>query len=292
MPLSRKVIGLAAAALASLALCVPMSSPANAQGFFSWLFGGSGGSQRSGPSSADPGDRTRITVTPRRDGGGSGSSQSGKLVCVRLCDGYAFPVSAGTNSDTAAFACKLGCPGAETKVFRRKGDALDDAVAEDKSIYKKLANANAFQKSSSATCGCFNNKTAAVSGPVFNDPTIKSGDIIIVAGKAMTLKPGATQPYDKDDYIEVERSRSVPASIRNMLYAKLRIAPVVARTEQPDRRSRKRAQNAEVPPPNLPNTASAAAPARQADGFRVVMPSPFETQQRVAGAPSTGSAAE
>jgi hypothetical protein len=270
---------------AALTLCISASSPVQAQGFFSWLFGGSG-SQR--PSAQDDSDRTRITVTPRHRG--EGSMGSGKLVCVRLCDGYAFPVSAGTNDDNAGAACRLGCPGAETKVFRRKGDNLDDAVAEDRSIYKKLANANAFQKSSSATCGCFNNKPAAVSGPVFNDPTMKSGDIIIVAGKAMTLKPGATQPYDKDDYIEVERSRSVPASIRNMLYAKLRIAPVVARTEQPDRRSRKQnATNAESPPPNLPNTARVALPARQADGYRVVMPSPFETQQRVADAPGAAT---
>ena len=79
---------------------------------------------------------------------------------------------------------------------------------------------------------------------------MKQGDIIIVDGKAMTLKPGASEPYDKSDYVEIERSRSVPASIRNMLYAKLRVRPIVAQDELA-RRTRSRTSS--TPKPRRPH---------------------------------------
>nr|WP_246700446.1 DUF2865 domain-containing protein [Variibacter gotjawalensis] len=186
------------------------------------------------------------------------------MVCVRLCDGYHFPLTAGVDKEQAAFACKLGCPGAETKVFRRQGDDINNAVADDRSVYKKLANASAFQKSSSATCGCFSTRVS--SGPVYDDPTMRPGDVIIVDGKAMTLKPGATKPYDKTDYVEVERSRSFPASVRNMLRAKLQGAPIVARAERRDR----------VRSTATPDAPLSLSPSHTRDGLRVIMPSPYD----------------
>lgn len=247
------------------------ATASHAQGLLDFLFGGppSSGSRSAGNDSGNP--RARITVTPRRPKAAGAPSSSGHLVCVRLCDGYQFPLS-HTSGDKAAnaFMCQLGCPGAETKVFRRRGEKLDDAVAEDngKSVYKRLANANAFQKSSSATCGCFS--TNAVRGVVFDDPTMRAGDIVMVDGKAMTLKPGAEKPYDKSDYIAVERSKSVPASVRNMLRAKLASIPVVARTEARRARGKRGAEK--------PAAASSAiqSPAMSRDGVRIIMPSPFD----------------
>jgi hypothetical protein len=262
----RLPIGIASALVAALLVS---STPAHA--FFDFLFGPP--AARSGD---DGGPRTRITVTPRK----KHDSGNGKMVCVRLCDGYHFPLSVKTgDKKEAEAACQIGCPGASVKVFTRRGEDMDDAVANDKSIYKKLANAKAFQKSASASCGCFNN-TTATRGPVFNDPTMRQGDFIIVDGKAMTLKPGAQEPYDQSDYVEAERSRHVHGSVRNLLRAKLTVAPVVARDETTSRAKRKPVAGAA--PLNI------AAAAHAASDVRVVMPSPFETP-RIAATPAAAA---
>jgi hypothetical protein len=137
-------------------------------------------------SFADPG--LKITVTPHAGhAAGARSLRSGsQMVCVRTCDGFFFPVSAGSGADrtVAEFMCKASCPGAPVKVFTKRGDDIENAVGTDRSLYRRLAGALSFRTASSPTCSCRRPTGAITSGPVFDDPTLKAGDVIVVRGRA------------------------------------------------------------------------------------------------------------
>lgn len=88
------------------------------------------------------------------------SRKTSRMVCVRTCDGYFFPVSVSTKRSFAngdAKACEKLCPGTEMKLYFRKS-ANDDprklfSVANGKS-YSALPTAFAYQKSFNPNCSC------------------------------------------------------------------------------------------------------------------------------------------
>lgn len=180
------------------------------------------------PASEDP--KLKITVTPLgRDGDPARSPRrpGGKqLVCVRTCDGYFFPVS-GDISDPAIaeFVCRTSCPGAPTKLFTRRGDGMENAVGSDRSLYSKLAGALLFQKSVSPACSCQRPNGTVTSGPVYDDPTLRPGDVIVVNGRAVVFK-GGSRPYTERDFAPLERS-SLPAEARYRIGALLYFRPKV-----------------------------------------------------------------
>lgn len=239
-------------ALISLIQIAGLSST-QAQGLLDFLFGG-----RTPVAVETPDDsaailpRARITITPRRTT--SVASAHSNLVCVRTCDGYHFPLSSNVAKSDADTVCKLGCPAAETKVFQRRGDDINNAVAADRSAYSKLASANTFRSSYSAACGCFSSQIK--SEPVFDDPTMKPGDVVIINARAMTLRVGAVRPYDETDYEYVERSARISATVKNMVRAKLGNATVVGGSQ-------------------LDESPRAVSSGIQSE-IRVVVPSPYE----------------
>jgi hypothetical protein len=138
----------AAAALGVLAL-VP---PAQAQDFFSALFGGFGAGRPhavirlpfggEGNSFAPQNDpRSRV-------GYYSGGSQA---YCVRTCDGRYFPVPS-SDSQSRAAACSSFCPASETKVVY--GSNIDNAATENGKPYSELPNAFRYRSELVAGCTC------------------------------------------------------------------------------------------------------------------------------------------
>ena len=164
----------------------------------------------------------KITVTPLPGQGiGAPGMRSGsQMVCVRTCDGFFFPVGVGGGTDRAVaeFMCKASCPGAPVKLFtRRAGGEIEDAVGADRSLYRKLAGALSFRKEVSPSCSCRRPTGAITTGPVFDDPTLRAGDVIVVRGRALVFK-GGTRPYGEGDFAPLEQS-SLPAEARQKVAA-------------------------------------------------------------------------
>jgi len=186
---SARLATLGAAAL----VCASALAPAaQAQDFFSQLFGGfGGGPPRHQPYVAMPfanDDGTvpvrRREMRPRYAGGGGG----GQAFCVRTCDGRYFPVAASDNASRAA-SCNSLCPASETKVFN--GSSIDTALSDSGKPYSELPNAFRYRNELVSGCTC-NGKDQVGLAPVRieNDPTLRKGDVVaganglLVAGRS------------------------------------------------------------------------------------------------------------
>jgi hypothetical protein len=210
MHVSRMAI-LGAAALAGAGVLAPA---AQAQDFFSALFGGMNrarGPYISLPFANGDGSIPVQRGEARRYGGG------GQAFCVRTCDGRYFPLTASDNASRAA-SCDSFCPASETKVFY--GSSIDNAAAENGKPYSELPNAFRYRNELVAGCTC-NGKDQIGLAPVKieDDPTLRRGDI--VAGENGLLVAGRSA-----DRRGAELNFS-PAS--DKVRAKYERVPVVAR---------------------------------------------------------------
>ena len=174
---------------AAAVVCASALAPAaQAQDFFSQLFGGFG-RHRHQPYIQTPfSDDDRRVYAPRGEGraryGGGGS----QAYCVRTCDGRYFPLPASDNASRAT-ACNSFCPASETKVF--SGSSIDNATAENGKSYSELPNAFRYRNELVSGCTC-NGKDQIGLAPVKieNDPTLRKGDIVagenglLVAGRS------------------------------------------------------------------------------------------------------------
>lgn len=175
---------------ALLGACV-LASAAQAQDFFSQLFGGVPARQRPQPyismPFSDEGQVESRGYAPRGEGrvrynGG------GQAFCVRTCDGRYFPVSGPDHASRAA-SCNSFCPTSETKVF--SGSNIDTATADNGKSYSDLPNAFRFRNEIVSGCTC-NGKDQMGLTPIKieNDPTLRKGDIVagenglLVAGRS------------------------------------------------------------------------------------------------------------
>jgi len=169
---------------ASLLLSFGALAPAaQAQDFFSALFGGFGRSRA---------PVVRMPFNSEGENVGQGEPRprygSGQAYCVRSCDGRYFPIS-GNDNQSRAEICKSFCPASETKVVY--GSGIDHAAADNGKSYSELPNAFRYRNEIVAGCTC-NGKDpvglAAVS--IEKDPTLRKGDIVagenglVVAGRS------------------------------------------------------------------------------------------------------------
>jgi uncharacterized protein DUF2865 len=155
---------------------------AQAQDFFSNLFGGFGRSRA--PAIRMPfgseGENFGQAAPRQRYGGGEAH-------CVRTCDGRHFPVT-GNDSQSRAEICKSFCPASETKVVY--GGSIDTSATEDGKSYSALPNAFRYRNEIVAGCTC-NGKDplGLASVSIDKDPTLRKGDIVagdnglVVAGR-------------------------------------------------------------------------------------------------------------
>jgi hypothetical protein len=205
---------MAALGAAALLCAFALAPAAQAQDFFSALFGGMGrvrGHYVPLPFANDDGSMPVQRGETRRYSGG------GQAFCVRTCDGRHFPVTASDNASKAA-SCESFCPASETKVFY--GSSIDNAAAEDGKPYSELPNAFRYRNELVAGCTC-NGKDQIGLAPVKveDDPTLRKGDIVagdnglLVAGRGAD-KRGASLNFS-------------PAS--DKVRAKYERVPVVAR---------------------------------------------------------------
>jgi len=191
---------------------VALAPAAQAQDFFSALFGGFGRSRAPVirmPFGSEGENFGR--AEPRARYGG------GQAYCVRSCDGRYFPVT-GNDNQSRAETCKSFCPASETKVVY--GSAIDHAAAENGKPYSELPNAFRYRNEIVAGCTC-NGKDpvglAAVS--IENDPTLRKGDIVagenglVVAGRGADKRGAELQFSPASEKIRARYQR-VPVVAR------------------------------------------------------------------------------
>ncbi len=83
---------------------------------------------------------------------GFGASQP---VCVRLCDGYFFPLSGVSSRADAQDMCQAQCPSAKAQVFYRSAGAdINEASDDNGQTYSSLPNALKYRTRTDQTCTC------------------------------------------------------------------------------------------------------------------------------------------
>jgi hypothetical protein len=180
---SAKRLALGVAALLGASAVAPM---AQAQDFFSALFGGFGRSR--GPSIHLPFVNEGGPFAPQSEGRARYSG-GGQAYCVRTCDGRYFPINASDNQSRAA-ACNSFCPASDTRIVY--GSSIDAAATETGKPYSELPNAFRYRTELVAGCTC-NGKDQIGLAPVKieNDPTLRKGDIVAGEGGLVVANRGA-----------------------------------------------------------------------------------------------------
>ncbi|XIA66255.1 DUF2865 domain-containing protein [Bradyrhizobium sp. TZ2] len=178
---------LATLGAAALVCASALAPAAQAQDFFSQLFGGFG-RPRHQPYIPFPFPNDDGSVGSPRGEMRSRYAGGGQAYCVRTCDGRYFPLTASDNASRVA-SCNSFCPASETRVFY--GSSIDNAAADDGKPYSELPNAFRYRNEMVSGCTC-NGKDQVGLAPVKieNDPTLRRGDIVagenglLVAGRS------------------------------------------------------------------------------------------------------------
>lgn len=193
------------AAVATIFAVGIVAPQAQAQDFFSNLFGGFGRSRA--PAVQMPFADNLQQSQPRQRVSG------GQAYCVRTCDGRYFPIT-GDDKDGREKACNSLCPTADTKVVY--GSSIDSASTENGKPYTKLPNAFRYRDEIVAGCTC-NGKDSGGLARIEpeNDPTLRKGDIVaganglVVASKTSDRRGASVQFSPASERIK-ERYRAPP----------------------------------------------------------------------------------
>ena len=245
-------LGFALTAIGVLSVAVDARS-GNAEGFLDGLFGGSLLGQQSsyamqGHSYAAPRRRAERLRSAGRSGsfrsvarvrhrqvaGGDmadGSqlsrvsfSTNAQSVCVRTCDGFAFPVGTYHGaSDLAAHeaTCQSVCPGAATSLFvlPPNSDSIDAAVGvRTGQPYSKLPDAFHYTTVINEACSCHPAAGGRLKS-LLHDFTLRRGDAVMTARGVRVFHGGAHYPFRSQDFMVLNNSPDISRDVRSTFKA-------------------------------------------------------------------------
>lgn len=145
--------------------------------------------------SAEPRQARRIVPSTR-----------GRTYCVRMCDGYYFPVGdleERRDLPLHDLACNAGCPGAPTKLFvlAPGAEEIEEAKAADGMRYAELPMAQAYATSIDDTCSCQGpNRRVADRLDIRHDMTLRRGDIVVTSAGPLVYRGREGRPEDLADF--------------------------------------------------------------------------------------------
>ena len=213
-------LGVAAAALLTLAPLTPASAQSLFESFFGELSRALGGVERvpdraPAPAFAEPlGNFGRAAPPSLRVETGPA-----KAYCVRTCDGHYFPVRAHAGLSVAE-ACRTFCPASQTRIY--SGGTIDYAVARDGSRYRDLPNAYAYRKQLVAGCTCNGHDAFGLAHiDAATDPTLRPGDVVTTRDGLMAFT-GRTG--EAANFTPVKSYSHFSKSLRQQL-SELRVTP-------------------------------------------------------------------
>ncbi|MFO1151608.1 MAG: DUF2865 domain-containing protein [Alsobacter sp.] len=199
--MSRFVSGLTVFAIALSAASLPARA-----GLLEMLFGPQRDARPAYPLD-EPGPRVlNPSPTPK-----ASLRSSGRQVCVRMCDGFYYPLdSVATRGGDALGACESSCPGAEMAVFRTSGDDMAEARDAWGRRYGDLQNAFSYRKTFAPACGCQRRPDAA---GVMADMTLRKGDIVVTADGAVVFRGEAGGVHSPADFQDLRAVRDLPKGV-------------------------------------------------------------------------------
>jgi len=122
----------------------------------------------------------------------TGPSGTYRTVCVRMCDGYYYPISYATSPEhfaEDAQTCQQTCPAADVVLMSNpSGSDITQAVASNGSPYTALPNAFKYRTSLAPTCSCRKpgqSWSQALNG--LRDNTLQQDDIVVTPDRAKLL---------------------------------------------------------------------------------------------------------
>lgn len=214
--------------------CGPQYRQAAAQpqrgGLFESLFG--------------PGTVVGNTAVP---GDNTPSGSGYRTVCVRMCDGYYYPISYSTSPGQFPEderTCQASCPAAEAILFahRNPGEDINQAVSQSGQLYTEIPNAFKYRTSFDNSCSCKRSGESwsqALKG--IQDPTAAAGDIVVNEERAKQLSQPRVDAQGRPVKLEIPprptRPAPKPASPDASAEAKGDDAPVPV-TRDPNRKVR------------------------------------------------------
>ena len=144
-----------------------------------------------------------------------------RSVCVRLCDGFHFPVgNLPSDRDRPAHEaqCASLCPGAPTRLFVMApgSEKIEEAVSRDGKPYTALPVAFRHTQTRDATCGCGPRKDAGIAA-LLEDITLRRGDSVMT-NKGMRVFEGArTARARAADFVGLARANSISREQKTLL---------------------------------------------------------------------------
>jgi hypothetical protein len=226
--------------------------------------GGGGGSARQQwlraavQEACDPERDATAAVTDARGGG--------RLVCVRACDGFFFPLHnlprRGRSGPDAM--CQALCPAAQTVAYRIPG-GLDGDIADAVSMrgkpYARLANAFRYQKAVDQSCSCRQPDQSWTEALNKAERMLERGrgDIIVTAKKAEELSRPKLARKAADKRLQQART-AVPVDVETTGS----IAPAQAVVDSKTAAAAHAVQGSAGPAPALPK-AETIAPVTMGD---------------------------
>ena len=138
-------------------------------------------------------------------GGDGAPSGTYRTVCVRMCDGYYFPISYSTvpsRFPDDQRACQRECPATDTALYtyRNPGEDIGQAVSLNGQPYTELPTAFHYRKEYTPSCSCRRpgQSWADALKNADDASTLGSGDIIVTDQNAKALsQPPPAKPAGK-----------------------------------------------------------------------------------------------
>ena len=143
---------------------------------------------------------------------GDASGLPRRSVCVRLCDGYFFPVAPiASDGDLTAHEslCAGVCPGAPTRLFVMPGGSehMEDATSRDGKRYSALPVAFRHTGTSDNTCTCRPDNIAhSKLVSVLKDFTLRHGDMVMTNKGVRVFRGSNHWPYGQADFMSLAES--------------------------------------------------------------------------------------
>jgi hypothetical protein len=143
-------------------------------------------------------------------------------VCVRLCDGFYFPLSATSYDATSQdAACNSLCPDAPTEVYYMNGsERIEDSVSAKGQSYTALPVSLRYRTTSDNTCSCHRD---AIAASPLRDLTLRHGDAVMTPAGFMVFNGVEGVPHGAGDFAALAKA-SVPAAERGALQALERVS--------------------------------------------------------------------
>lgn len=211
-------------ALAVMIALLLAASPSAAEGLFDFLFGPDPAPvapRTAPPRPSAPARRARAVgelryARPPAAGASFATEPAAGGFCVRLCDGYFFPLIKSTRA-TRQQSCQLACPSAPMDIY--DGATIETARNHKGQRYTALPHAFAFRESASQACACNDPQTAQTQAEEAgrDDPTLQSGDVLVETGGAFV--------YSGSKLVPLASASFVSPQLRDRLRALLRRSP-------------------------------------------------------------------